>query len=206
MNAIPQSRWGSFALVAYIPEPLRSCIEQIRGSLPGNDNSPAHITVLPPRALTLPIEDAVGQASAILDKFSPFQVELSTVCRFPETKFLYLDLAEGNSFIRHLHEALNTGDLAGPEEFDFQPHLTLGGPVPAQLLDSLQEQCETTWQAAQPGARFTVTEIAFLWLKNGRPQSEWRQIVTHRLGEEAQRSTAAAATITNRTSTVARRR
>ncbi|MBV9301028.1 MAG: 2'-5' RNA ligase family protein [Acidobacteriaceae bacterium] len=202
MNGILASPpWGFFALVAYVPEPLGAFLQQMRETLPGNDRSPAHITLLPPRRLKIPVEAAVEQARAILDDFPAFNVELCRVCRFPETKFLYLDVTEGSAFIRDLHKALNTGDLYDTEEFEFQPHLTLGGPVSPAVLDAVQQQCELNWGASHCAPRLTIREIAFLWLSPGSPQSEWRQVLTHRLSPSESRSTAAAATLRSRTST-----
>ena len=48
------AEWGSFALVAYIPEPLGAFLQSMRHDLPGQENPQAHITVLPPRPLKAP--------------------------------------------------------------------------------------------------------------------------------------------------------
>jgi len=201
MNEIQRApRWGFFALVTYIPDPLGSFLQGLREILPNNDSSEAHITLLPPRPLKLPVEMASEQASAILRQFPPIEVELTKVRRFPETKFLYLDLAEGSSLIRDLHDALNQGDLFDAEEFEFRPHLTLGGPVTPGALDSAQQQAELTWGGEHCPPRFTIQEVVCLWLSPDKGQGEWRRLWTQRLSPNAARSSAAAATVTSRTS------
>ncbi|MGI8960503.1 MAG: 2'-5' RNA ligase family protein [Bryobacteraceae bacterium] len=193
-------RWGFFALVSYIPEPLGSFLQGLREILPNTDNSKAHITLLPPRPLKLPVETASRQARTILGQFPPFDVELSKVRLFPETKILYLDLGEGGSEIHDLHDALNKGDLFDSEEFEFRPHLTLGGPVSPGILDSAQQQAEVTWNAEHCAPRFTVHEVVCLWLSPNSPQGEWDRLWSQKLSPAAARSSAAAATVTSRTS------
>jgi 2'-5' RNA ligase len=136
----------------------------------------------------------------ILSQFPPFEVELSRVRQFPETKFLYLDLGEGNSVIHDLHDALNKGDLFDAEEFEFRPHLTLGGPVSSGVLDSARHQAEVTWNAEHCAARFTVQEVVCLWLSPDSGHGEWRRLWSQKLSGTAARSSAATATVTSRTS------
>lgn len=192
--------WGCFALVSYIPDPLGSFLQGLREVVPNSDRSEAHITLLPPRPLKLPVETASTQARTILREFPPFNVELSQVRRFAETKFLYLDLAEGSSVIHDLHNALNKGDLFDREEFEFRPHLTLGGPVSPGVLDSAQHQAEVIWNAGHCAARFTIQEVVCLWSSPDSAQGEWRRLWSQELIPNAARSSAAAATVTSRTS------
>src|SRR5450432_3138491 len=105
-------QWGSFALVAYIPDPLGSFLTSLRRILPGAENPQAHITILPPRPLRLPVESASLQAKNILRNFPPLNIQLGTVQMFQETSLLYLDVSEGSSSLNELHDALNAGPLA----------------------------------------------------------------------------------------------
>jgi 2'-5' RNA ligase len=206
MKNIPEAHpWGSLALVTYIPDPLCSLLQDVRDVLPGNDDLPAHITLLPPRRLRVPVETASTLVHAALGRFSAFDVELSRVRRFDQTNFLYLDLSEGDAHVHDLHDALNTGDLADIEEFEFRPHLTLGGPVAAAELEFAQHQAELTWDGAPCSPRFTIDEIAFLWLGPDSSQREWRRLWTHRLSAKAELSSAAAAAVASRTSSTGRR-
>jgi hypothetical protein len=186
------SNWGYCALVSYIPEPLGSFFDGLRRALPGEANPQAHITLLPPRPLRLPVEMASGQVLEVLARFPPFEVEFSSVGSFPHTNFLYLDIAEGKSLVHDLHDALNTGDLIYTEEFEFRPHLTLGGPVPEIHLISVQAQAETAWLSAGHPRRFTLDEIVFLWLSPGQPEDEWRRLWSYNLRTRSTARTKAA--------------
>lgn len=195
------SKWGDCALVSYIPEPLGSFFDELRRALPGETNPQAHITILPPRPLRSPVEIASEQALKVLADFPPFEVEFSAVGSFPHTNFLYLDVGDGNSLIRALHDALNAGDLLHAEEFDFRPHLTLGGPIPEANLISTQDQAEIAWHSASHPRRFTLDEIVFLWLSRDSLEGEWQRLWSYNLRTRSTaRGKAASATFTNRTS------
>ena len=167
--------FGSFAIVSYIPDPLGAFLTAIRQLLPGDQIPQAHVTILPPRPLNIPVEAASKQARRVLQAFSSFEVELSTVQYFTETNFFYLDLSIGETVLHKLHDALNTGDLEHCEEFEFRPHVTLGGPVPAATLPSVHTQAKTLWKSAECAPRFSIREIVFLWLSPSDPRGEWRR-------------------------------
>lgn len=196
-----ESRWGQFALVSYIPEPLGSFIYTLRGALPGDGNPQAHVTILPPRPLLVPVDSASEQALKVLSNFPAFEIELSTVQRFPETNFLYLDVAYGNSLVHDLHAALNTGDLACAEEFEFRPHLTLGGPIPETDLKAREDQAQIAWLGTGHSRRFTLDEVVFLWLNPANLQGDWHRLWSYNLRTKSTAMTkAATAAFTNRTS------
>lgn len=195
------SQQGQFALVSYIPEPLGSFLYELRGTLPGGSNPQAHITILPPRPLRVPVETASERTLEVLARFPVFEIELSTVQRFPQTNVLYLDIAEGNEVVHELHDALNTDELACEEEFEFRPHLTLGGPVPEPELEAFHDQAEVAWLATGHSRRFTVDEIVFLWLNPANPEGGWRRLWSYDLRTKGAIMTKAArAAFTNRTS------
>jgi 2'-5' RNA ligase superfamily len=202
LSGMPEeTSWGQFALVSYIPEPLGSFFGELRASLPGCNNPQAHVTILPPRPLRLPVESASEQTLRVLANFRAFEVELSTVHSFPETNFLYLDIADGNSTVHDLHDALNRGELECAEEFEFRPHLTLGGPVPEPELNAMQEQARGAWLSTAHPRRFTVDEIVFLWLNPKNPDGEWHRLWSYSLRTKGTAMTkAATAPFTNRTS------
>jgi 2'-5' RNA ligase len=202
MNGMSEaSKWGQFALVSYIPEPLGSFLYELRGTLPGESNPQAHVTILPPRRLRVPVESASEQILKVLARFAAFDIELSTVQRFPETNFLYLDIGEGNGLVHELHDALNTGELEHEEEFEFRPHLTLGGPVPEPEVEAFRGRAEIAWLAIDHSRRFTVDEIVFVWLDPGSLDGEWRRLWAFNLRTKSTVTTKAAhAAFTNRTS------
>src|ERR1700761_1240736 len=132
MNDLKVERQNLFTLVTYTPEPLRSWLTTLRNSLPVEATSQPHITILPPRPLTLPVNDAKREITSILKRWQRFEVELSGIQVFPGSNVLYLEVSEGESELRRLHSELNTGDFAHDEIFEFHPHVTIGGPVMAE--------------------------------------------------------------------------
>lgn len=173
---------GSLALVSYIPDPLGTFLQSLRRLLPGDEDPQAHITILPPRPLKFSVDTACLEARRVLDTFSRFEVELSSVHRFPDTNYLYLDIVEGNRALHAMHTALNAGDLSHVERFEYRPHLTIGGPVSANSLESVQTEAERAWQASGCSPRLVVDEIVCLWLPPGGTSSDWRRLWSHWLG------------------------
>jgi 2'-5' RNA ligase superfamily len=180
--------WGFFALVSYVPDPLGSCLDGLTQSLPGMEFRQAHITILPPRPLRLPVENASAYTRQILDQFAPFEVELGTVRRFPATNVLYLDLTEGHEALHRIHDALNTGELAFEEQFEFHPHLTLAGPIADDNMNRVQLRAERLWRAVEPKERFAIREIVALWAEPGHKQLSWQRLWVHTLRADQSRS------------------
>jgi 2'-5' RNA ligase len=185
-------QWGSFALVSYIPDPLGSFLHSLRQILPGEDNPQAHITILPPRPLQVPVDAASLEAKKTLSHFSRFEVELAEVRSFSESQVLYLDISKGGDILHQLHDALNVGTLEHDENFEFRPHLTLGGPVEKQREEQTRGEAERLWRARDCSARFRVEEIVFLWLPAQGSWKDWDRLWAHRLpGGEAGKAASA---------------
>lgn len=182
------------AMVSYLPDPLASYVRELRQSLPGEHNPQAHITILPPRVLPVPVEDAARDARATLRRFRMFAVELASVGAFPETNVLYIELDEGGAGVHDLHEALNSGSLAATEQFDFRPHLTISGPMHKSELPRARRLAEKAWRAAAVPRRFTLGEVAFLCRGPASQNGDWT-----RLWSQALEPTGNASALTART-------
>lgn len=186
------SPWGAFALVSYVPDPLGSLLDKFRHSFSGSDQARAHVTLLPPRPLRVPVETASEQATKTLRTFSPFEVELDNVRRFPLTNVLYLGISAGNSSMRELHKALNAGGLAATEQFEFQPHLTLGGPFP-EPSPATEASVSNAWDKVKLSKRFFMDEIVALWASPfTAPRDSWTRVWTYNLRQAHYQSYAAA--------------
>ena len=201
-----QPPWGAIALVSYVPDPLRSFLVELSRVLPGNDDPQPHITILPPRPLRQHVQIASLAIQATLDQFRGFTVELSKVRLFPETNFLYLDIGCGNKSIRGLHFALNSGDLAHAERFEFRPHLTLGGPFDQRDIEHARSKAEAVWVAREKLARNTPARVAIddlvcLWLPPSSNWGAWQRLWSYRLGAGTRRpeQPVAAAAFTSQT-------
>jgi 2'-5' RNA ligase len=188
------ANWGFFALVSYVPHPLGPCLDGLRQALPGTEFRQAHITLLPPRPLQVPVDAASKFTHRILDDCAPFEIRLQSVRRFPTTNVLYLDLAQGGDTVHKLHDALNAGELAFKEQFEFQPHLTLAGPVPDERIDAVQARAEHLWKSIEPNGRFTVTEIVALWSQPGAEPRSWQRLWSFSLDFDRTRSAHAGVT------------
>jgi hypothetical protein len=173
---------GSFALVAYIRNPLGAFLQSLRLELHGQENPQAHITVLPPRPLNVSVETASLEARLTLARFEPFSVELQSVKVFPETHILYLDVAEGDRALHTLHHALNSGVLSHEENFEFLPHLTMSGTIPIDRLSELKSAASRAWEKYQGEKRFEVREVTALWQPRHGSSEDWNRLWDHRLG------------------------
>src|SRR5438132_7016901 len=87
---------NSFALVSYLPEPLGSFLDHLRRELAPECRAKAHVTVLPPRPIFCPREDAWVELKHGLQDFAPFRLELAEVRIFPVTRVIYLSVGVGH--------------------------------------------------------------------------------------------------------------
>jgi 2'-5' RNA ligase len=177
------TEWGSFALVAYIPDPLGAFLQSLRHDLPGQESPQAHITILPPRPLKAPVEIASGEPKLILSRSKPFPVELRGVKFFPETHILYLGIGEGDRALHELHDALNTGILSHEENFDFLPHLTISGAIPFDRLTEVKAEATRALKKYQGERRFEVGEVAALWQPPQGSSEDWNRLWDQKLGD-----------------------
>jgi 2'-5' RNA ligase len=173
----------SFALVAYIPDPLGAFLQSLRHALPGHENPQVHITVLPPRPLKAPVETASQEVKLTLGGFEPFPVALGCVKVFPETHILYLDIAQGNDALHKLHDALNRGVLSHDEDFEFLPHLTISGTIPPDLVTNSKAAASRAWQKYAGEKRFEVIEVSALWQPPQGSSEDWNRLWDQKLGD-----------------------
>lgn len=186
--------WGSFALVSYVPPPLGTFLDNLRRSLPGNDHSNAHITLLPPRDLKVSQQVASEYALNVLQSFSQFDVNLASVKVFPVTNVVYLDLAEGNATVHEIHDHLDQGDLKDHELFEFLPHVTLGGPIDEDELRASFKAASDAWDGAAVPKEFQLGEVVALWAEPGAAAAGvWERIWSHSLKPAASERSASAA-------------
>jgi 2'-5' RNA ligase len=179
----PVSPPGYFALVSYVPDPLGTYLDSMQATISGTEGPQAHVTMLPTRPLgTLTFEKIYDGALGALESVQPFRVVLSRVKRFLHTNVLYVDLAEGSEMIHLLHNRLNLGALAFPEQFDFRPHVTLAGSLSDEQIDSAQHQAEELWEAYQFPPEFFVNEVVCISTESAGEDGTWRRIWSHDLG------------------------
>lgn len=169
---------GLVALVAYVPDPLAGSLYRLRSMLPGDYHPEPHITLLPPRPLSVDLSAACSTLESVLEHQPAFQVELSTVQQFAATNTLYFAVDAGSPELHALHASLNDGDLHHQEVFEFSPHVTIGGPVESASLTHLQLVLKTAWQKAGSNPRFLLDEVVCLHHPEG---AQWQRVWTKRL-------------------------
>ncbi len=194
-----QSRWGSVALVSYVPAPLGTVLDRLRHALSLDGSPKAHVTLLPPRPLMAPVEKASAAIQFVLQQFQPFEIQFSTVHRFPDTNVIYLNITEGNSSLNALHDCLNSGVVAHTEIFEYLPHLTLSCPLPIHLSEEARQAAENAWKNVTAPHRFSLEEAVLLWASPGSEPGNWQRLWTRSLGTAAVAASAASSPISHRT-------
>jgi 2'-5' RNA ligase len=168
-----------FALVIYIPDPLGHFLDKLRRELVPHCNPHAHVSVLPPRPLSVPWATASEQVRGLAEAWAPFDIELTSIEVFPATEVLYIEVGRGEGELRRLHSAMNSGALAWNEPFSYHPHSTLAQEVPHEDLPALREAARRRW-AEYPGQKIFRAERAVLVQNVG--DNCWVDLADYTLG------------------------
>lgn len=153
---------NSFALVSYLPEPLAGFLDQLRVDLVRECRAKAHVTVLPPRPLLCPAEEAWRELHQSLQDCPPFRVELGAIEVFPITDVIYLSVEQGHKELEQLHRRLNTGCVAFHEPFNFHPHVTLAQELDPGSVASAREWAARRWNEFSHPRSFRVDRLMFV--------------------------------------------
>lgn len=153
---------NSFALVSYLPEPLAGFLDRLRTELVAQCRARAHVTVLPPRPILSPSDDAWREAVDRLHDFEPFRVELGRVEVFPVTQVLYLSVIAGHTDLKALHQALNKGRLGFDEPFPYHPHVTLAQDLEPHQVAAAFDLAAARWREFAHSRAFTVDRLTFV--------------------------------------------
>jgi 2'-5' RNA ligase len=178
-HAPAEERLNVFALVIYVPEPLCRFLDSMRRELVPHSEPHAHVSVLPPRPLAVPWQEASAQARAILEDWAPFDVELAGITTFRVTDVVYLDLAGGATELHALHCAMNSGALAFDEPFPYCPHVTLAQEIPHADVAAAIELARRRWSEYR-GPRFFRAERA-VFVQNLLSE-KWLDLAEYSLG------------------------
>jgi hypothetical protein len=186
-------------LVSYVPAPLGPLLDGLRQTFPTEAHPQAHVTLLPPRPLSVPVETASAAVHAVLRRFQPFLVQFSSVCCFPTTNVVYLSVAEGNSNLHALHDSLNSGVLTYAEAFEFLPHLTLSDPLSIPRSAEVCQWATDAWKQVPPPHSYLLEEVAFLWRSSGNVSDDWQRLWVRHLGAAVSAATASQSLLSHRT-------
>ena len=169
---------GCFALVSYLPQPLADFLDSLRSDLAQESHAKAHVTVLPPRAILCPAEQAWQELEINLQEFEPFCVELSEIEIFSETQVIYLAVGLGYPELARLHDALNSEHLRFDEPFKYHPHVTVAKEMEPEFRAAAAETAARRWQEFPHSRRFTVDRVTFV--QNTR-ENRWIDLHSCRL-------------------------
>ena len=169
-------RINQFAVVAYVSGPLAEFVNGLRGELTPGCPHHAHITILPPRSLDVPVEEAASQMRSILERFEAFDVVADGVSIFPATHVLKLTINEGRNELRTLHDILNTGPFGREENYPYVPHITLCLGVPEDKVVESAKMATARWQEFGGAARLRVDAVTFVQQREDETWADLEEI------------------------------
>ncbi|HUS04719.1 MAG TPA: 2'-5' RNA ligase family protein, partial [Bryobacteraceae bacterium] len=114
-----RDRINSFALVSYVPGRLGEYLDRLRRELVAGCTAHSHVTVLPPRPLSIGAEEAASVVRNNLEHFPTFSVEITGVRVFSKTDVIYIDIGSGRADVIQIHDSLNRNSLAFEEPYKF---------------------------------------------------------------------------------------
>lgn len=150
-----------YALVTYLPEPLRRFLNDLRTELVPGCHLRAHVTVLPPRELSSD-QIAWNQLVAEMADVEPFEVELGEICVFQRTNVIFLSIWKGHEQLVKLHDRLAQRALAFPEPFEFHPHITLAQGLRPDEVDAAREYAAQKWANYTGPRSFALDTMTFV--------------------------------------------
>jgi 2'-5' RNA ligase len=174
-----EDRLNVFALVIYIPDPLGRALDDLRRELVPHYNPHAHVSVLPPRPLSVDWQTASQQARALTEGWAPFEVELTGLQVFPVTDVLYLEVGGGASDLCAMHGAMNAGALEFDEPFEYHPHVTLAQEVAHADVEEMRELARRRWAEYRGERFFRAERAAFVQNTCG---NHWLDLAEYALG------------------------
>ena len=174
-------RVNQYALVSYIPEPLGSFLDGLRLRLAPQCRPHAHVTVLPPRPLRAPEEQAEAEIRDISSRFHVFEVRLGDVRLFEATEVIYIEVECGTRELRHMHQKLNSGAAYYDEPYDFYPHITLAQNLPHEQVAETLKLAREYWSEWKGNVTFPVEELSFV---QNTEQNRWLDLVHVQLSHE----------------------
>jgi len=153
---------NNFALVAYLPDPLRKFLDDLRRELVPGCAPHAHVTILPPRPLSGTPEEAIETVRSRVPEFSPFEVKTANVEVFGATDVIYLAIGAGQQNLTHMHAALDVGPLKYVEAYSYHPHITLAQDLTREQSIELSAIARRRWSEYPHFRSFAVESLVFV--------------------------------------------
>jgi 2'-5' RNA ligase len=172
-------RINSFALVAYLPQPLGHFVDALRRDLVPGCFAQSHVTILTPRRLEISFAEASASLAGCLQHTEPIELELGGVEVFGKTAVVYLDIIRGRERLLDMHAALNRNGLAFDEPFPYHPHVTLAQEFDPADVGAVRAEAERRWRASSLPRVFRAE--SFMFVQN-TANNHWIDLAEFRLG------------------------
>ncbi len=157
-----EQRLNVYALVIYIPDPLGRFLDDLRKDLVPACNPHAHVSVLPPRPLSVESVIAGDQVHECAAGWLPFEITLGEICIFPVTNVIYIELAQGAPEMYRMHDAMNMRALAFQEPFAYHPHITVAQELAEADVAAAAERAKELWANYKGPRTFRAERTAFV--------------------------------------------
>jgi 2'-5' RNA ligase superfamily len=180
----PDERLNVFALVIYIPGPLGKFLDDLRRKLVPGCNPHAHVSILPPRPLPVEWPTASNQVRSVIDRWVPFEIELTSVEIFPVTDVVYIEVGDGAAELRRMHVAMNTGPLEFQDPFPYHPHITVAQELHPEKVTATHELAQRLWSEFRGPRRFPAEHAVFVQNSSGI----WIDLAEYAVGERPVKS------------------
>lgn len=155
-------RINSFSLVSYIPGRLGEFMTSLRQELVSGCVAQSHVTVLPPRPISVPPAEAEETLRQWVEPFPSFEIEIVDVGLFTETNVVIAEIGAGRDELIEMHEALNAGPLAFAEPYEYHPHITLAQNFPVDQVPTVFARARERWLHDAPARSFVVESLIFV--------------------------------------------
>lgn len=164
---------GRFAVVAYIPDPLGSFLEDLRLELSSGPGLRPHFTILPPRSLSASPETLQAELGRLARSLPPLDVTLGEIEAFPASRVIYLTLASGRQAVEQWHVHFNHGPLFVPGSQPFLPHVAVAADRGRSPFENLLALARRRWRECPLPRSFTIEQLV---LVQSRQPDLWEDV------------------------------
>jgi 2'-5' RNA ligase len=120
------------------------------------------VSVLPPRPIAVPWQQAAEQARKLSSEFAPFEIEVGEVALFGVTQVIYLEVKRGADELRRMHDAMVRGLLAFDEPYPYHPHVTLAQELDPGTVEAAYRVAVERWREYRGPRSFRVDKTVFV--------------------------------------------
>lgn len=150
-----------------------SFVNALRWEVQPGSTAKGHVTLLPPRPITGPVEQACAEIGSVLENEPTFDVHLGQVCVFPASGVVHLSVGQGSATLIRLHRALNRGVCEHLEMFYYHPHVTAAQGLEPGAVTKATEVAVARWQAYTGPRVFTVERVT---LVQNTVNNDWQNL------------------------------